>query len=1205
MGSSYEMKINDIESKLSEVKRYDTRLLSMTYSSRKEKMVDIKSEINDSNRQRFLQYTLADAKFEDEFLTFTCNKSALSAAERKELFNFLTKYIGTENITSDILSQIPNTERFLMGQMPCRYAGLIGAAGTGKTTASANVIFKDTSITECAATNSAHGAFATKLEENIKPGSYKEISKDTIYKLLNINCEEGFTKELISKVNHNLELRDSYTNLLRNTSLFEDKVKTSSAIYQHTQTALKILHPLVCYTIGKLQYIFHKYLSKYRLNILDSNHPYYQPTCETFEFISHYNNDKQEKERHEYVKSLEGYKCFIMSVYDRKTRHSNYNHCLPHILTITKTVLIEEAGRLPAYFNIFLTIIWWFIQFLFNTPLLYEALPIIVPSGSDTQSSVIDFPYSMLDEVVSPALIWNREAVLVCKSEHNRRKINEFSDLKTSMHNAVCLSLENFMIDDYIFNSFKFSETFSHLVNDPRIKPNAVRMYGSHEAVKRFTEKIQTNGLANIETWDCVFFSSDITSINPGDFDGIYDERGLSILSEEQARCNRLRMWKSKKKVYKLGFTLDNEFYKAKYTCRKNLSNDTGFNEEIEEIMVQMCEEIKNVRGSMTHEYRRKRRCDQYMTDRELDDIEFRDQMRGELSGHQSFLSDKHDIHYICGFAKDMLSREEHKLKRMHGSGIAHELGHGLHLTKKYYSFAGAQGQTTKMEYDPNYDLCIEIADPHYTDEDVDDQILQESIAKTVNARPVYMCVKRKRYFTQNTFATSGMGKTYFKFCGVCGLINEILVSDIFTSSTLDFQVLVFSGVLNEYKRWVYNNACNDINIDILSMNDQSLKNVEFDLDIPLLEKEILIDYEDIVTKCCDKSDSDFKYISHIEESKVNYSLDVCKLHNSLKRLTLRALNISKDFGKKEIEYKISNCVLLNSWQFLLYRATKPVCLTTGDINNEGDLIVLGPGQNYSALNINYKKSSQQKCLDWEKRMIGKKNIHFILDNAVHTLCPELTAKTSLKVLVKKFVIADVYTSLAHKHISSFEVLVPDRKLKYNASKYGQMMRSTAANFSTNKKTLIHKMFTTNGGECMNFPRPFMVGGTDTKSNIIIKCHKNETHSYSTSFKADESDVSKRKVVESISALALMFPLFIGGASTVDSMQGKTISNQSMVNLSKMSVEKYLVALSRNDSSHDITVASVTEAMNDFSSKKLNKEKMDIKKLTAKYICYR
>ena len=1200
------MDLNDkellnIESNLLPVETYDSQLL---------RCVD-KNEIEQDNdgKKRFTQYTLADAKCHDDYLDFYSNNAdGIFPQERKEMFNFLSLYITGNEITSDVLDTLPNINRFLIKHFPCKFGAFVGAAGTGKTTASANMMFKMTQMTACGATNSAYSTFLGMLEENIKPGSYRNIMKETVYKLLNINCEDGFIQEAFKKLNSNAELRNSYCNIIQNPNLIEDETKSQEAISNHIKIVLKALHPIICFTIDKLIRLFSKYWVKYRLNINNVQHPFYQSKEESFSFIT---KDIKKKSTNnklcESVNCIEGYKIFIQSVFDKQISLITNNIHLPPILILSDSILVEEAGRLPAYFNTFISFIWYFLNFTFNTPYLHlHKIPFIVTSGSDTQSNVIDFPYSMLDEIISPCFIWNRKTVLPYKSDHNRRKINAFSDLKTSMHNVACLSLENFMISDLTFRTFMFSETFTELVNDPRIKPNAIRMYGYHTAVEQYIDKIHTNGNANIETWDCVFISSDITLINSDDFDGCYEERALSSLTEEQAKQNRLNMWKKKRNIFssdkKESCIINDEIYKENYTCNTQIKTDKGFDKDVEKVILEIYKKLENSSHLKKNKKQSKYKFEHYLTSQELDEIEYGKKITSELNGFAPEFNNtsvKQDIRYICGLAKNMLSSEEHKIKRMHGKGIADEIGYGLDLTKSYYSFAGAQGQTTQMEYDPNYDLCIEIADPDYSDGN--DITLSKSLEKTVNTRTVFMCMKRKRYFAHKAYVVTGMSRTYFKHIGVLGKINNILLCESFTTSNLEFRLLVYCGILYDYKKWVYASYVQDeeLDVDVLNLNDENLASFGETLNIPHLEKMIIKKFDDVMVKCKNKLSKEFKY-----EKDDRYELDVLEIHNIFKRLVGDCVDTSQEFAEKDFQYDIESCPLLNTWPKLFYKALSPVVYLSADLQN-GNLIVLGPGM--STLN---NKNEDRRALLWEKNMIGKKNVNFILNDAIERLFPDLTAKSTLKVLIKGNIIANTYSSLSHKHIKISNVLLQRKKNgeTSRSSKYGQMMRLTTANFSTDVKKLMHKIYSINGRECMNFPRPFRIEFSKYPSNIILKCSDNKIYPYSKLLKIDtnEPELFKRKNIEAFAIVALMNPLFVGGASTVDSMQGKTTSGQTMVDLGNMDSSKYLVAITRNDSSHNLFTSNVTEArQNKNLTDSFNQYKIKTKKLISKYFYFR
>lgn len=1106
--------------------------------------------------QRLLQYSLADAKFEEEYMAFCSDVQPLTAKERSNLFTFMSKYVENEHITDDILNSLPNFERFLLGQLPCKYAPILGSAGTGKTTATANMMIRSNTMTVCGATNPAFGNYMMELQQNVKPGAYNKISKETIYKLTNIKYGEPFIKICLKNLSTDKQLHDSFLNLVTYSTSTRKKKEIKVLLCEHMKVVLRALHPLLYWTVNHLKLSFQP---QYRLEITDEHHPYYQPDWEVFDFI-------KQKKRGKYaiscsnachaVKSIHGYQALVMMQCSEQSISSSNKNLLPNVMTLVNTIVVDEAGRLPAYFSTLTSFLWWYLQFVYNTPFLYETIPTISPSGSDSQSNVIDFPVSMLDEAICPALIWDKTAVLPYKSEHNRRKINAFSDLKASMHNAACLSLENFQINDFTYKPFMFSETFPELLKDPRIKPNAIRMFPFHQNCDEFIQAMHIHGNADIETRDNIFVSSDITIAYHFDFDhaSINDEY-LSLLSEEEACKNRLKMWKAKKEIYANGYTVSNNQYKAKVMCSALISCDTGFNCDIENVLQNTYASVQ-ANGLTSNGIGRKY---QNMTEKELEDVQYREYMRETYENLTSDFSDqKHDIRFICGPASTMLSKEEHRIKRLHANGIADELGDGTELSKHYYSASIAQGQKPKMQYDPKYDICIEIADPDYSG---DDKLLQESICKTVNARTLYMCISRKRYFAENTSVVSGIHKTSLTLCGVNATINTLVYSECFGSAHITFRLLVYCGILEEYRAWIYNIILKGTNIDIFSMEQDQIKNIGNEINVPSRERDIIKKFEEILSLSCDKSSMDFKH-KNPDNDKV--LLNVSELHDSFKRLVMKSLHLSDQFGEYKLQYLIRNCTLTKHWTFLLQSATKPFYIDKTQCCSHGDLMVFSEGD------LNHSNFNRTKR-DWEQNMIGKKTIFSIINKTVHDIFPDLVAQTSLKLLLKGALIANTYPTILLQNVRLFNILNKKSNL------YGLMMRLNAASLSQRTDMLMHKIFAVNGGECMNFPRPFLVGGTDKWSNIVLKCRDNILHFSSQREKSNETIPTKK--IESFSVLPLMNPLFSEVASTVDSMQGKTMSGQSMVDLNNMSSSKQLVAVTRNNSSHNLYTSNVLAAM--------------------------
>lgn len=1176
-----DLKIKEIESNLLPPKHVDT------FISKSKSTPD---SCDKESFQRLLQYSLSDGKFEKDYQTFCSGTTPLTSSERTSLFTFIAKYVEQESFTDDEMLEImPQLGNFL-SPLPCKYAPVVGAAGTGKTTATANMMFKSNTITVCGATNSAFGNFMAELKPNVKPGSYSKLLKQTIYKLANVKYGDPFIKLCLQNINKNKELSDSYKNLIENTSFVRHKEDAYNFYYQHMQTVLKALHPLLFWIIKTLKASFQP---QYRLEITDTNHPYYQPESEKFNFVQ---ESKVQLARTcskacNNVASINAYQTLVMMQCSEPSLLPNKEHLLPNIMTLVNTIVIDEAGRLPAYFNTITCFIWWFLQFAYNTPMLYESIPVISPSGSDSQSNVIDFPVSMLDEVISPLLICNPTDVLAYKSEHNRRKINAFTDLKTSMHNATCLSLENFQINDFTYKTFMFSETFPELLKDPRIKPNAIRMFPYHQNCDQFIQAMHTHGNANIETRDNIFVSSDITVVHDVNFNHAdVDDLFLSTLTEEEAQMNRLNMWKAKKQIYSDGCIIPDQNYKDKLTNSVPMSDDTNFKENVEEALQEVYAKMQSQHEILAKE--RKRKLHQQMTNEELEEMQYVEYMQKFEATGSYHTPCQQDIRYICGPATSMLSQEEHRIKRIHAKGIAKELGDGSNLSRHYYSASIALGQKPVMQYDPKYDICIEIADPNYT---ADEDLLKDSISKSVNARILYMCISRKRYFCENSSVVSGTHQTSLTLHGVSGKVNEIIYSECFGSANTAFRLLVYGGILEEFRKWTYSLSLqrSNSNVDILSMDKDHVRDLGTVVNIPQREREIIQSFEQILLLSCDKSSKEFKHINPDINSKV--CLNVLELHDSLKRLVMRALSISQDFGETQIRYFVCNSEITEAWRFLLRTATQPFYLDKTQYCNHGDLITLGAGLS----SVEKKKLTfRYGNMEWERKMVGRKTLFSIISRTIHDIFPDLIAHTSMTLLLKGILIANTNPSIALQNVRLFNIL------NHKSSLYGLMMRSNAASLPQKTDMLMHKVFTVNGGECMNFPRPFIVNGTDKPSNIVLKC-KGNTFPFSSLSKGNDENIPTKKI-ESFAVLPLMNPMFSQVASTIDSMQGRTMNGESMVDLCHMNSSKLLVAVTRNKSSHSLFTSNVSAAVNTKIDPALNVQvKQSNKKIISSYFKYR
>ena len=1183
--------IAEIETDMMEYEHYNTDTIIMSPGN--------VSHLNSKeNSQRLLQYTLADAKFQKDYIDFcTKNNEHLSFNERKCFFKFISCYINPFDKDFDkIFALLPHFEKRFISCIPCFYAPIMGGAGVGKTTSTAHVIHQSNKIAFCGATNSSYSAFMTEVKPNIKPNSFSKIGKGTFHKITSVNFQQSFASNCLKKISCSKDVKKSYEDLLSKKKQLGNRNEKEKHLRKHGHTILKALRPLICFTVSKLRKSFRNFDWRYRLEIKDRNHPYYQSLDEQFQFVTMMEKSFHSPEIYKKVCSIDAYITLVMSSFESFTLENE--KYLPNILTLTNTLIIDEAGRLPGYFNIYTAFIWWFLQFLFNTPMLYETIPVISQSGSDSQSNVIDFNGSMLDEAVCPLIIYNEpKNILAYKSDYNRRKTNAFSDLKTSMYETACLGLENFLVNAFTYKPFIFGETFPEHIEDPRVHPNATRMFAKHAKCTDYFKSMHDCGSSTIKARDNVFISSDITLISSEwtNTDNVMEH--LSCLTEEEARLNRLELWKKKKEIYAECSITSEVYNEKKLKCDASMQKDIGFNEEIEKQILISYNIYKKAKKQQDQNKGNNVLYGQELTSEEIEEIEYGEKMHKELNG---LMKEKVYIQFICGPAQQLLSKEEHLLKRQHASGIAKEMGSGIKLSKAFYSSSVAKGQISDIFYDPKYDLCIEIANPDYSG---DDAVLQKSLDQTVNARTVYMCLSRERYFAPMSCVFPGTFKTMIILRGVNGTIKEVIHSECFILSNIFFRLLVYCGFLEEFRKFVYMKESK--NIDVFKLERDQFIDLKNKLNISTKEKEIIENYETIVTLACDKMVTDYKKV--IKKKTV---LDVIKLHDSLKRLIMKALNICEDFTEYKVVYFVENCELLDSWIFLLYKATQPFELDKANHYMHGDITVLGKGIHECNLktvgkNMKRKITLNNSVSGWEKNRSGSKNIYFVMNNAFHHFFPDLIAETSMTLLLKNILIVNTYPSSLHRHVKLFDVLGKvDRNNKESESNYGLMMRDDSANSNQENHKLMHKHFAINGGESMNFPRPFKVHGTNALSNIVLKC-QGRTLNFSTQHVSDTEQIYHKKA-ESIAMFPVMNSILVQSACTVDYMQGKTVCGECMVDLS-MDCNKHLVAITRNSCSHELITANVSGAMKRKYDDgiDLKKTKIENRRHTTKFFKYR
>ena len=182
--------------------------------------------------------------------------------------------------------------------------------------------------------------------------------------------------------------------------------------------------------------------------------------------------------------------------------------------------------------------------------------------------------------------------------------------------------------------------------------------------------------------------------------------------------------------------------------------------------------------------------------------------------------SDKITKLFICAPAHIMLSRDEHTSLRMYAESIKVHFdddgkkGNGGRVG----GFAAAYMRSSKRSdhkapvyYDTRYDLVTEYANPKWKNglkehdgRSRQNNITQEEIANTVNARQMHMVFRRERQYTKGGVVNVESTGVSLRPRGICATLIQILESRIMGHVMVpEFRLLVFSGIMDAFQRWL------------------------------------------------------------------------------------------------------------------------------------------------------------------------------------------------------------------------------------------------------------------------------------------------------------------------------------------------------------------------------------------------------------------
>lgn len=1143
--------------------------------------------------QRFTQFTFADKCMETLIRNFTESPAStgVSLEDLRCIRDFLEQYEEDGSI-----AHMPCFGD-LHVPLPIKFCMVVGNAGSGKTTALKNMMFRDNTMTVVGTTNSACNNFISELARISKPHTFFTggMIRNTIHKLLYIDYSSSMTRHIYETVLQNEELQQHCASHMKKMSCLDEKKE----LQLYWGNLLKYIHPLYKECVSKIQKEFTSYKGyKYQLVSNGSKHSFNVAKDLLFKSDlakqSGENNDalfydinyaKSKVQLANQVDSQLAYLQYVSMIHSKKSWEGcGEDTHYPNPLILRHKIIVEEAGRMACPMTTLLILIWWRVNFLYNTPQLRTKIPVILLSGSTTQSGVIGFPTSMLDELFTPFMLCKKNEILAISSEFNRRRKNKFEHPISEMHKVLCTHLEKHIeMPDNIFDSLMFCEVFQREVSDPNFHTDALRIFQFHKNCSDYELNLEKAEKATVEVYDTIYVSSNIITITPPMTSEINTEY-LSVLTEKQAENNRMVMWKKKAYLYKDDLSCSLTPLPNLKNCAsffKSEDSYDGFDEKYEEYIMSVYHEIKKMYAGIRASIHQKDSTDcenpskkQKLSANIEDGVHYDE--AAKISTNNNEVGDENlTFRYIIGPARLLLSSSEHKRERIYSQEIAHKLGKGEHLSKLYYESSKVTNQSSEMFYDPYFDVCIQIADPDYNS--IDDNEFKKSIASTSTALQTFLAYRRKRNFAKFSGVTNTMSRTRVKLKGIHGTLQELLMSHEFMNVCSDsFKICVYSQVISEFKCWV----------DIQTQTD--------------------------ITECASIQKLLDSYHTLIADphshSKVG---SLCNMLYTMVHALYKNAKVSIFVNHHQMKLYIENDIFWNRLRFSKNSVGLSKSLPLQDLKllDIGNLSVLGNGlhecnsQEYQLAQANKPTHFKLGNNSWEEyqHSKGKKNASRVISHEVSRLFPELTIQSTMTLLLKELLVVVTVPEYSTKLRWSDVFLMNQNPYKPRDCRFGLLTRRECPPISSQTSRLFHQFANRPFGQLMNFPKPFIRHRYDhIQTDIILKTAygiQPLSNNYKVLDAVFDSSMNKAYLQEStlsenattenelkskkpdlhFTTYCLMNPMFSVGAATVDSTQGQTVPKY-ITNLAAMDHTKYLVTMTRGENSDNILLAGLNDA---------------------------
>ncbi len=867
--------------------------------------------------------------------------------------------------------------------------------------------------------------------------------------------------------------------------------------------------------------------------------------------------------------------------------------------------IVDEAGRQAAIHFIFDVFMAYVTAFLYNSAWMYDEPLVLVLTGSDSQSRVIDYPLSMLTLIMQPVVIIHDQHILIVKSEHNRRiqQFRQKSDRCANMHLLMQETLERSCEKtNSTFAPLLFNEVFESQMNNPLYHTQAVRTYQTHREVAKYETKLTKTAKQQVTVNDYVYVCTNLIRPDVGGV-GVNPDH-LSTLSPEQAARNRSKLWRKKNETYKDGEEKTYASVKPRSEERpttvgeKRVFSECGFDSDLEERIVscakrarvqvkqaQKCAASKPLNIEIT-------RNESATTEPPLPELAqtilvqepdahltFEDRVRIQhgfaIRGTEVKKTvDLSKIRAIMAPAEVMLSAEEHHRHRQSCGPVIKSLGKGVRLCKEFYTVSQATNQLAPFEHAPELDFCVQMRGERQTQPYAD---------------LTYMVARRTRSFPINSRVINGtMFNTKGQCKGVCGTAYSITTNEMFTDVTSPaFQTCVKVKMLEIFQRFTYQGYCE--NQTSYELMDRELFRANAPVNVPPKCAALFFKFDQYLRGGYKEKHrqrvAQQEVLAPPDKPKHNWKAGLAQtmadgitaLINIMMALTdntsLRFINrqrmdiyVEKSPVYDELKYSVNRVESLSKY-----------------ISHQSSLVVLGDGWHRCCEVENTQRLDTRESIEYPQNRLrfletGNFPCNFptLLDASFESWYPEIAINSQLTLLADDVLIFRSCPSMTSK--------LPWAVVLNNKTQMVTRNDAPTTSCGINASSLINQHFIS--PTLVNLPLPFVANEcpSTVKSTVVAKTTTGEFIPFARADansgllkRRDPESMANAQTLELLMLPAKIQPMILDAGQTIDSLQGKTINTKLLCNMTELKPQNMLVPLTRTRASADTLAVSATQ----------------------------